>query len=103
MARVPEVRAIVEQIKARIADIEEQLKQHRDLSEELDRLRGALSRLEGDVTARVRRRGQRATGPARTATKATPKRADAGEPAATGRTRTRSTARRGQTRAKVLG
>lgn len=66
MAQVPDVRTIVDQIKARIADIEDQLKQHRDLSEELDRLRGALSRLVGDVSDRVR--GRR--GPAKSSSRA---------------------------------
>jgi CRP-like cAMP-binding protein len=101
---VPDVRSIVEQIKARIAGIEEQLKQHRDLNEELDRLRGALSRLEGDVTARVRGRRPSPTGSTRTATQGTAKRSTAAKPARSGqsRTRTRSAAPRGQTRANVL-
>lgn len=104
MPTVPDVRAIVEQIKARIADIEEQLKQHRDLNEELDRLRGALSRLEGDVTARVRGRRPSPTSSTRAATKATPKRSTAAKPARNrqSRTPTRSATPRGQTRAKVL-
>jgi ribosomal 50S subunit-associated protein YjgA (DUF615 family) len=42
-AEVPGVGAIVETIKARIAQIEEQLRQHRDLSDELERLRDALT------------------------------------------------------------
>jgi hypothetical protein len=54
MAEVPGVGAIVEGIKARIAQIEEQLRRHRDLSDELDRLRDALGRLEGGVGARAR-------------------------------------------------
>jgi CRP-like cAMP-binding protein len=104
VAQVPDVRTIVEQIKARIADIEEQLKHHRDLSEELDRLRGALSRLEGDVAARLR--GRRA--PAKSSTRA---RRTAGEKTPTAATtarsdqtpaRARSAAPRGQTRARVL-
>jgi CRP-like cAMP-binding protein len=104
MAPVPDVRTIVEQIKARIADIEEQVKQHRDLSDELDRLRGALGRLEGDVTARVRgRRGPAApstrtrAAAARTSSTAA-KTTDGGR----GRTRARSATPRGQTRATVL-
>jgi hypothetical protein len=40
-------------MKARIGQIEEQLRRQRDLSDELERLRGALDRLEGAVTARV--------------------------------------------------
>jgi len=100
MAEVPGVGAIVEQIKARIALIEEQLRQHRDLSNELERLRDALGRLERGVGARVR--GRRARGNdaevRATAGTATTKRA------ATGRQRRRGAAAapRGQTRAKVL-
>jgi DNA invertase Pin-like site-specific DNA recombinase len=40
--------------KARIKHIEEQLQQHQRLSDELERLRGALSRLEGEARSRVR-------------------------------------------------
>jgi CRP-like cAMP-binding protein len=104
MARLPGVPTIGEQIKARIADIEVQLKEHRDLSDELDRLRGALSRLEGDVTDRVRgrrapskRSGKRTTV---TATEgSTPPQATANGSKPSPR---RSTAARGQTRARVL-
>src|SRR5215207_8941690 len=60
MAEAPGVSAIVEWIKARIAQIEEQLRQHRDLNDELERLRDALGRLERGVGARVR--GRRARG-----------------------------------------
>ncbi|HWH92432.1 MAG TPA: winged helix-turn-helix domain-containing protein [Baekduia sp.] len=104
MARVPEVRAIVEQIKARIVDIEEQLKQHRDLSEELDRLRGALGRLEGDVTARVRGRRSPTKSSAHTPETATTKRPTPSKTAARAQkpARARSVAPRGQTRAKIL-
>src|SRR3954468_21776641 len=99
MAQVPDVRAIVDQIKARIADIEEQLKQHRDLSDELDRLRGALGRLEGDVTARVRGRrapakpssSRRRTASAKSSTSAT------AAPVAEKPRRPRTAALRGQT------
>src|SRR4051812_10532735 len=104
MAKVPDVRAIVEQIKARIADVEEQLKQHRDLSEELDRLRGALGRLEGDVTGRVRGRQSSPKSSARTPTTTTAKSPAPATRAADGKkpTRARSAAPRGQTRARVL-
>lgn len=104
MVDVPDVRSIVEQIKARIGHIEDQLKRQRDLSDELDRLRGALGRLEGDISARVR--GRR--GPARAAsspsTTAVPKRSAPAKGSAGGqrRTRARSVAPRGQTRAKIL-
>jgi CRP-like cAMP-binding protein len=104
VAHVPDVRTIVEQIKTRIADIEKQLKQHRDLSEELDRLRGALGRLEGDVTARVRGRrapAKSSSSPRRTAGAKSSTDATAA-PAGQERRRARAVAPRGQTRARVL-
>ena len=56
-----EVSDIARSIKARIREVEEQLKDHKALSDELERLKGALSRLEGGVRSRVdgRRRRQR--------------------------------------------
>ena len=104
MAQVPDVRTIVEQIKVRIADIEKQLKERRDLSEELDRLRGALGRLEGDVAARVRGRrapAKSSSSPRRTAG-AKRSTAATAAPAAEKPGRVRAVAPRGQTRAKVL-
>ena len=66
-----EVSDIARSIKGRIREVEEQLKDHRALSDELERLKGALGRLEGGVRSRVdgtRRRQQpvtpRATAPA---------------------------------------
>jgi predicted Rossmann fold nucleotide-binding protein DprA/Smf involved in DNA uptake len=59
MPEIPDVSAIAQQVKARIKQIEDQLKQHRQLTDELDRLRGALSRLEGEARSRVRGRGNR--------------------------------------------
>ena len=55
-----EVSDIARSIKGRIREVEEQLKDHKALSDELERLKGALSRLEGGVRARVdvRRRRQ---------------------------------------------
>jgi predicted Rossmann fold nucleotide-binding protein DprA/Smf involved in DNA uptake len=55
MPDVPEVSAIVEQVRARIKHIEGELAQHKRLSDELARLRDALGRLEGAGRARVRR------------------------------------------------
>ena len=52
MARL-EVSDIARSIKGRIRELEEQLKDHKALSDELDRLKGALSRLEGGVRSRV--------------------------------------------------
>ena len=70
MARL-EVSDIARSIKGRIREVEEQLKDHQVLSDELERLKGALSRLEGGVRSRVDRRRrrqppvtQRATAPA---------------------------------------
>src|SRR5690242_932833 len=61
MAGKFEVSDITRSIKGRIREVEEQLKGHRALSEELERLKRALGRLEGGVRSRVdgRRRGQR--------------------------------------------
>ena len=66
-----EVSDIARSIKGRIREVEEQLKDHKALSDELERLRRALTRLEGGVRARVdgtRRRqqpvAQRTTAPA---------------------------------------
>jgi predicted Rossmann fold nucleotide-binding protein DprA/Smf involved in DNA uptake len=62
---------IARRIKERVPEVEEQLKDHKALSNELERLKGALSRLEGEVRSRVdgkRRRQQpltqRTTAPA---------------------------------------
>src|SRR5512132_2048751 len=100
MAEVPGVGAIVESIKARIAQIEEQLRQHRDLSDELERLRDALGRLERGVGARVR--GRRAHAPSESAsTTVAPRRTGTTKPAASTRRRG-AAAPRGQTRARIL-
>ena len=48
-----EVSDIARSIKGRIREVEAQLKDHRALSDELERLKGALSRLEGGVRSRV--------------------------------------------------
>ena len=63
MPEVPEVSAIVEQVKARTKKIETQLARHERLSDELARLRDALGRLEGVARSHVGcgRRGRRAT------------------------------------------
>ena len=58
MARL-EVSDIARSIKGRIREVEAQLKDHRALSDELERLKGALSRLEGGVRARVDGRRRR--------------------------------------------
>ena len=53
MPEIPDVSTIAQQIKARIKYIEDQLKQHHVLSDELERLRAALVRLEGQARSRV--------------------------------------------------
>jgi CRP-like cAMP-binding protein len=53
MPEIPDVSAIAQQVKARIKHIEEQLKQHHKLTDELERLRDALTRLEGEARSRV--------------------------------------------------
>ena len=53
MPEIPDVSAIARQIKARINQIEEQLKQHHNLNDELARLRDALTRLDGEARSRV--------------------------------------------------
>jgi sugar-specific transcriptional regulator TrmB len=100
MAEVPGVGAIVESIKARIAQIEEQLRQRRDLSDELERLRDALARLERGVGARVR--GRRTPAPSTSASSpAAAKRTATATPAA-GTRRRAAPAPRGHTRASIL-
>ena len=58
MARL-EVSDIARSIKGRIREVEEQLRDHNALSDELERLKGALSRLEGGVRSRVDARHRR--------------------------------------------
>ena len=58
MARL-EVSDIARGIKGRIREVEAQLKDHGALSDELERLKGALGRLEGGVRARVDGRRRR--------------------------------------------
>jgi CRP-like cAMP-binding protein len=94
MPEIPDVSAIAQQVRARIKHIEDQLRQHHKLTDELERLRDALIRLEGEARSRVRsRRARKPT--ARPAGRATRARAakPAGAPAR---------APRGQNKAKVL-
>jgi predicted Rossmann fold nucleotide-binding protein DprA/Smf involved in DNA uptake len=93
MPEIPDVSAIAQQVKARIKHIEAQLQQHQKLTDELERLRGALSRLEGGARSPVatgRRNRKPAAKPSGSATR--------GVKAASARTR----APRGQNKAKVL-
>jgi CRP-like cAMP-binding protein len=93
MPEIPDAGAIAQQVKARIKHIEEELQQHQQLADELERLRGALSRLEGEARSRVRtgRRNRKPT--AKAARSATRRVKAAGAP---------TRAPRGQNKAKVL-
>ena len=53
MPEILDVSAIAQQVKARIKQIEDQLQQHNKLTDELERLRGALSRLQGEARSRA--------------------------------------------------
>jgi predicted Rossmann fold nucleotide-binding protein DprA/Smf involved in DNA uptake len=95
MPEIPDVSAIAQHVKSRIKQIEDQLKQHRKLTDELDRLREALSRLEGEARSRAssaRRTRKPAATPAGSTT-----RARASKPASS-----RARAPRGQNKVKVL-
>ena len=113
MPQVPDVGGIAKHIRARIKQIEAQLKQHQVLSDELDRLRDALSRIEGAARSRVVAgpRGRRpAAKPAHSAKRAgTAKPASPAKRAGTAKqaspakpTRARAGAPRGQNKANVL-
>ena len=95
MPEVPDVSAIAGQVKARIKHIEDQLKQHHRLTDELERLRGALTRLEGEARSRVRS-GRRNRKPAATPASSATRARGAKPASATAR------APRGQNKAKVL-
>jgi hypothetical protein len=107
MANILDVSAIIDHIKARITHVEEQLKQHQNLSDELERLRGALARLEGEVRSRVsvgRRGGRPASAPKSPAapkSTAAPKSAAARRAAAKPKSAA-ARAPRGQNKAKIL-
>lgn len=95
MANKLEVSDIADGIKKRIGELEKKLKDHKSLSDELERLQGALSRLEGVMLPRAnaRRRGRR---PATQSTSAVaPKKSSAVKS-------TNARAPRGQNKAKIL-
>ena len=118
MPKVSDVSAIVESVKARIKHIEDELVRHERLSDELERLRDALGRLEGAARSRVGgqrdggrragRSGQRAqSGGAARAPRSGARPASrspaSGRPAGAARgTATSARAPRGQNKAKVL-
>jgi hypothetical protein len=85
MPEIPDVSAIAQHVKARIEHIEDQLKQHHVLTDELDRLRAALVGLEGQARSRVksgRRNRKPAPAPTRSAAReraAKPARAPGGQ------------------------
>jgi predicted Rossmann fold nucleotide-binding protein DprA/Smf involved in DNA uptake len=95
MSQVPDAGAIAQQVKARIEQIEEQLRQQLKLTDELERLRDALSRLEGKARSRVsavRRTGKPAARPA-----GSTRRTRAAKPASVA-----ARAPRGENKAKLL-
>jgi predicted ArsR family transcriptional regulator len=95
MPEIPDVSAIAKQVRARIKQIEDQLKRHHNLADELERLRDALTRLEGEARSRVsggRRNRKPAAKPGGSTT-----RTRAAKPA-----RAPARAPRGQNKAKVL-
>jgi predicted ArsR family transcriptional regulator len=101
MPELPDAGAIAQQVKARIKQIEDQLKQHHKLTDELERLRAALSRLEGEARSRVRAVRRTRTPEARPAGGATRTRAP--KPATGAKPSTvPARAPRGQNKAKVL-
>ena len=94
MPNIPDVSAIVDQLKARIKHIEDELARHDTLRDELERLRDALARLEGAADARIS--GRRARRP-------DARRTGRGRPVSTARcANTPVRAPRGQNKAKVL-
>ncbi len=95
MPEIPDVGAIAQQVKARIKHIEDQLKQHHKLTDELERLRDALTRLEGEARSHVRTGGRNRKPTAKPAGSAT-------RPRTAKPTSAPARSPRGQNRAKVL-
>ena len=93
MPEIPNLSGIAEQLRARIKHIEEQLEQHHQLADELERLRGALSRLEGEAGSGVAT-GQRNRKPAARSARRAARRVKLA--------RSPSRAPRGQNKARVL-
>jgi predicted Rossmann fold nucleotide-binding protein DprA/Smf involved in DNA uptake len=93
MPEIPDVSGITQQVKARIKQIEDQLKQHDKLSDELNRLRGALSRLEDQARTRTGRRNRKPETAPASGSMPTPAAKSARSP---------RRAPRGQNKAKVL-
>jgi CRP-like cAMP-binding protein len=95
MPEVPDVSAIVEQVKARIKQIEDEFARHERLNDELARLRDALGRLEGAARSQVSRRRQGGRAGPTPANKTQPAQVRAA-------TSTSRRAPRGQNKAKML-
>jgi biopolymer transport protein ExbB/TolQ len=95
MANKLEVSDIADSIKGRISELEKKLKDHQSMRDELERLQGALSRLEGVMHPRATA-GRRAQRPATQRKRAAARK----ETAATKSTTAR--APRGQNKAKIL-
>ena len=95
MPEIPDVSAIAQQVKARIKQIQDQLTQQHTLTDELERLRDALSRLEGEARSRVGT-GRRNRKPTTKSAGSTP-RTRAAKPASSP-----ARAPRGQNKVKVL-
>jgi CRP-like cAMP-binding protein len=115
MPEVFDVSAIAQQVKACIKHIEDQLRQHERLTNELERLRDALTRLEGAARSRVSATRRPAGKPAQAPRRAgTTKRAGAqagastrpaakpGDGSAAKRASAPARAPRGQNKAQVL-
>jgi len=93
MPRGPDVGVIVDQVKARLKQIEDQLSQHPRLADELERVRDVVKDLERAVVARV-------SGGHPPAAKPTER---AKRPRAARRATAPARAPRGQNKAKILG
>lgn len=91
MPRSPDVGVIVEQVKARLKQVEDQLGQNQRFADELVRLRDLMKDLESAVAARVRGRPSTAAKPGERAKR----------PTAAARAPARARAPRGQNKAKI--
>ena len=98
MPKGPDVSEIVEQIKARLKQIEDQFGQHQRLADELERVRDVAKDLERAVVSRIS--GEQAPPPRRPG--APPRRHSPPAPTAATRTTAPARAPRGQNKAKIL-
>jgi hypothetical protein len=93
MPRGPDVRVIVDQVKARLKQIEDQFSQHRRLVDELEHLREVIVDLEQTVVSRLGGGHPPDTKPTEPARR----------PGAAKATKAPARAPRGQNKAKILG